>query len=297
MDGRASDAWNAARTSLVSTVDGRTLGVCEWGDPDSRPIIFLHGTPGSRLLRDAGDAYLRYRLRVYTYDRPGYGLSTPHPGRRVADVAADVGVIADHFGLENFGVAGVSGGGPAALAAAALLPGRVSRCATIVGNAPYGAEGLEFYADMEEETRQNYEHAVQGEDALQADWQAILEWANVGLTGVDMPDDVIAMLSEAVQESIRQGPAGYFDDCLSSVRDWGFSLDDVRVPTRIMVARDDTSSPPAHGQWVAAHLPEAELIWVDGGHLGPRGEAEFQLLSWVGGNESSSTARSTGPAA
>lgn len=164
-------------------------------------------------------------------------------------------------------------------------------------HAPYGAEGLDFYADMEEETRRNYEHAVQGEDALQADWQAILEWANAGLTGVDMPDDVIAMLSEAVQESIRQGPAGYFGDCLSSVRDWGFSLDDVRVPTRIMVARDDTSSPPAHGQWVAAHLPEAELIWVDGGHLGPRGEAEFQLLSWVGGNESSSTARSTGPAA
>lgn len=282
MERGVSGASNAAGTSLVSTVDGRTLGVCEWGDRAGRPIVFLHGTPGSRLLRDAGDAYLRYRLRVYTYDRPGYGVSTRLPGRRVADIAADVGAIADHFGLDDFGVAGVSGGGPGALAAAALLPGRVSRCATIVGNAPFGAEGLDFFAGMEEQTRRNYEHAVQGEDALQADWREILEWVNAGLPGVDMPDDVMAMLSEAVQESIRQGSAGYLDDCLASVADWGFSVDDVSVPTRIMVARHDTSSPPAHGQWLAAHVPDAELVWVDGGHFGPRGEAEFQLLSWVG---------------
>lgn len=282
MEGRASDALNGDRTSLVPTADGRTLGVCEWGDLDGRPIVFLHGTPGSRLLRDAGDAYSRYRLRVFTYDRPGYGVSSRLRGRRVADVAADVGTLADHFGLEDFGVAGVSGGGPGALAAAASLPGRVSRCATIVGNAPFGAEGLDFFAGMEEETRRNYQNALQGEDALQADWREILEWANAGLPGVDMPDDVMAMLSEAVQESIRQGSAGYVDDCLASVADWGFALKDVRVPTRIMVARDDTSSPPAHGQWLAAHVPNAELVWVDGGHLGPRGEAEFQLLSWVG---------------
>lgn len=282
MDGGASQAFNSDRTSLVSTAGDRRLGVCEWGDPEGQPIIFLHGTPGSRLLRDAGDAYLRYHLRVYTYDRPGYGLSTRLPGRRIAEVAADVEAIADHFGLDNFGVAGVSGGGPGALAAGALLSERVSRCATIVGNAPFGADGLDFFAGMEEETRRNYENALRGEDALQADWRQILEWANVGLPGLDMPDEVMAMLSGAVQESIRQGPAGYIDDCLASVRDWGFSLDAVSVPARIMVARDDASNPPAHGLWLAAHLPNAELIWVDGGHLGPRGEAEFELLSWVG---------------
>jgi len=205
----------------------------------------------------------------------------------VADAAADLGAIADHFGLDHFGVAGVSGGGPSALAAAAGLPGRVSRCATIVGNAPFGVEGLDFFAGMEDETRRNYEHAVEGEDALQADWREILEWANAGLPNLDMPHEVMAMLSEAVQESIRQGPGGYLDDCLASVHDWGFSLDDVKVPTQIMVARDDTSSPPAQGEWVAAHLPDAELVWVDGGHMGPRGEAEFQLLSWVGNGATS----------
>src|SRR5215207_2731904 len=135
--------------SIVSTSGGRQLGVCTWGDPEGIPMFWLHGTPGSRFLRHPGDGYRRNQQRVYTYDRPGYGLSTRVPGRRVADAADDVRAIADSFGLGQFGVAGVSGGGPPALAVAALLPDRVSRCAVVVGVAPFGAEGLDFFAGMD----------------------------------------------------------------------------------------------------------------------------------------------------
>jgi pimeloyl-ACP methyl ester carboxylesterase len=245
-------------------------------------MILLHGTPGSRFLRESDDGYLRNHLRVYTYDRPGYGLSTQAPGRRVADAAADVRTVADAFGLEQFGVAGISGGASPALAAAALLPDRVSRCATVVGSAPFTAEGLDFYDGMDEFAQHGWEHALLGEAALEADWRETLDWVNAEMPDLDLPDDVRAMLLEAFQESSRQGSAGYIDDCLSEVRDWGLSVQDVQAPTRIMLARDDTSVPAAHGEWLVHHLPDAELIWVDGGHFGPRDEPEMQLMNWVG---------------
>lgn len=270
------------RTVIVPTEDGRALGVCEWGDPDGAPIFWLHGTPGSRWLRHPGDEYLSHQLQVFTYDRPGYGLSTRVPGRCVADAAGDVRTIADHMGLERFGVAGVSGGASSALAAAALLSDRVTRCAVVVGGAPFTAEGLDFYAGMDEEARQGWERATRGKEALEADWREVLEWVSSGMPGLDLAGDVMTMLSETVHEATRQGSGGFIDDCLSEVRDWGFSLQDVRAPTRIMLARDDDSVPPAHGEWLVNHLPDATLQWVAGGHFGPRDEPEMQLLAWVG---------------
>lgn len=270
------------RTKVVDTPDGRRLGVCEWGDPDGAPMFWLHGTPGSRFLREPGDEYARRHLRVFTYDRPGYGVSTRLPGRRGADAAADIRAIADAFGLEQFGVAGVSGGSSPTLAAAALLPDRVSRCATVVGSAPFTAEGLDFYDGMDEYARHGWKHALLGEAALKADWRETMDWVKAGMPDLDVPEDDRAMLLEAFEESSHQGSAGYVDDCLSDARDWGLAVEDVHVPTRIMLARDDTSVPAAHGEWLVRHIPNAELIWVDGGHFGPRQEPEMQLLSWVG---------------
>ncbi len=268
------------QTRIVSTSDGRSLAV--WGDPDGAPMFWLHGTPGSRFLREPGDGYARNHLRVYTYDRPGYGLSTRSLGRRGADAADDVRAIADAFGLEQFGVAGVSGGSAPALAAAALLPDRVSRCATVVGSAPFTAEGLDFYDGMDDYARQIWLHGVEGEAALEADWRELMDWVEAGMPELDVPEADRAMLMEAFEESVRQGSAGYVDDCLSDARDWGLSVADIQAPTRFMLARDDTSVPAAHGEWLVRQLPNAELMWVDGGHFGPRHEAEMQLMTWVG---------------
>lgn len=270
-------------TVLVETPDGRQLGACQWGDPEGAPLFVLHGTPGSRFLRHAGDACAERGLRAITYDRPGYGVSTRRPGHTVADAAADIRSVADHLGVDRFGVMGISGGGPRALAAAALLPGRVTRCATVVSGAPPTAADLDFYAGMDEENRNAWEAARHPGTAFEADCEEVVAWVRDGLPGItfDSPDDE-TMLRDTFTEAVRQGDVGYRDDRLALVHDWGFALADVAVPTRLMFAEEDHANPRGHWDWLAAHLPTATLVPVPGGHFGPRQEPELRLVEWVG---------------
>ena len=131
----------------VRTPDGRKLHVLEGGDPDGLPVVVHHGTPGGALQYEphAVDAAER-GIRLLSYDRPGYGGSTPHEGRSVADAAADVSAIADALGIGDFGTYGGSGGGPHTLACAALLPDRVVGAVAIASVAPFPAEGLDWLA-------------------------------------------------------------------------------------------------------------------------------------------------------
>ena len=133
----------------VKTPDGRQLSTQVYGDPDGKPVFLLHGTPGSRLGPHPRPAVLhRLGVQLIAFDRPGYGESDRLEGRRVADAAADVLAIADAYGLDKFAIVGRSGGGPHALACAALLPERLTRAAVLVGLAPHGAEGLDWYDGM-----------------------------------------------------------------------------------------------------------------------------------------------------
>lgn len=271
------------RTELVDMEDGRRLGFCQWGDLDGAPVFMLHGSPGSRLLRQPVEDFVEKHLRVVTYDRPGYGVSTRMPGHLVADAAAEVRRIADHLGLDHFGVAGVSAGGPRAVAAAALLPDRVTRCATIVSVGPFTAGDLDFCEGMDEEARLEWQAAREGGAALDRYCAESLEWVQTGLPGLDLGDDVGTMLQQAFTEAFRQGVDGFRDDSEALARDWGFSVADVRVPTRVMIGIDDVSIPRSHGEWLASHIPDALLIEVPGDHFGPRAEPEKQLMGWVGG--------------
>src|SRR3954447_785740 len=109
-----------ART--IDLPDGRTLELHELGDRDGFPVLAHHGTPGS------GTLYERWGtpgVRLVAYDRAGYGGSTRNPGRSVADVVGDVHAIADALGFERFATWGLSGGGPHALACAALCDERL----------------------------------------------------------------------------------------------------------------------------------------------------------------------------
>ena len=119
---------------MVTVADKRSLTVAQWGDPDGTPILSLHGTPGSRLLRPPDeDAIRRAKINLITYDRPGYGASDRVPGRRVVDCVADIEAIVDALGVSRFAVTGRSGGGPHALAVAARLPDRVAVAECVVG--------------------------------------------------------------------------------------------------------------------------------------------------------------------
>jgi pimeloyl-ACP methyl ester carboxylesterase len=151
----------------LTTPDGRTLAVAEWGDPSGLGLFALHGTPGGRISCWEDPAiYARHGLRRFTLDRPGYGESTRQPGRSVADIVADITFIADTLGVSSFAVTGGSGGGPHALACAALMPDRVLRCLASVSIAPYGPDGIEGDAWFDGMTQGNvieFRAAIAGE--------------------------------------------------------------------------------------------------------------------------------------
>ena len=122
----------------VTTPDGRTLSVQIGGDEAGVPVVAHHGTPGCGLLYEGTVIDARARgICLIGYDRPGYGGSTRHPGRTVADAVDDVRAIAAALGVERIATWGASGGGPHALACAVLAPDLVAAAACIAGPSPY----------------------------------------------------------------------------------------------------------------------------------------------------------------
>ena len=197
----------------VQTSDGRTLAVAEWGDPNGVPVIMVHGTPGSRIgwsLDLTLDS--RHGIRRLSFDRPGFGESTRRRGRRVVDVVSDVVAIADALGVDRFVIAGGSGGGPHALACAALLPDRVMRCACQVSPAPRDADGLDWEAGRTEGNVMAYRAAREGEAAVRALCE---RWAKETLEKIsaeqaktlpdefDLPESDLAAAGEAPDRASR----------------------------------------------------------------------------------------------
>src|SRR5919202_4018235 len=123
--------------STIRLRDGRMLGYAEQGDPDGAPVLVFHGLPGSRFSRHPdGRIAERLRVRLFTFDRPGIGLSSPQPRRRILDWPRDVAEFADARGLDRFAVVGWSGGAPYALATAHELPERVTRVGLVAPVVP-----------------------------------------------------------------------------------------------------------------------------------------------------------------
>jgi len=274
-------------TRFEHTVEGpggRALRVVEDGDPGGVPLIAHHGTPGSRLLyrRWVEDASGR-GIRLIAYDRPGYGGSDRHSGRSVAEVAADVEAIADALGLDRILTQGRSGGGPHALACAALLGDRVAAAATLASVAPYDADGLDFLAGMGEDNVEELAAAVEGAEALTPWLEAVAprlleaepdELAE-GLKSLLSPPDVAvindglaAELIAVTGEGIRATRDGWLDDDLAFVKPWGFELDSISVPLQLWQGRQDLMVPAAHGEWLAEHIPGVDVRFSDDdGHL------------------------------
>jgi pimeloyl-ACP methyl ester carboxylesterase len=268
----------------IRTPDGRVLHAYDAGDPHGELVLVHHGTPCSGILARwwADDAAAR-GLRLVGYDRPGFGGSDRRPGRSVADVAADAATIADALSAPRFRTWGVSGGGPHALACAALLPDRVIAAATVASVAPFGADGLDWFAGMGQDNVDEFGAALAGEGELRPYLaNASAELVAAGRQGlveafgsIVSPVDV-AVLTGEVGEFVhawlvggqRAGYEGWLDDDLAFVRDWGFDLAGIRVPVLLLQGREDLMVPFAHGEWLASRVPTVQTrLTDDDGHL------------------------------
>jgi pimeloyl-ACP methyl ester carboxylesterase len=282
------------RATDVSPGGGRVLHVYDTGpaEPgivgarDTRlPVFWLHGTPqiGAPPV-PLFPAAAEHGVRWVSYDRPGYGGSSPVPGRDVASGAADVAVIADALGFDRFAVLGQSGGGPYALACAALLPHRVIGAVSMSGRAPYPADGLDWLAGMRPGSAAELNATLAGRDAL----VALLASEDDFDPEMFTPADRAALagdwkwISTVVGPALEQGTDGLIDDALASVGPWGFDPAVITVPVLLVHGTADRVMPSAHSEWLARRIGgSAELVLVkDAGHISVFAAAP-EALAWL----------------
>ena len=271
-------------TRTVLAGDGRVLALQEAGDPRGLPVVVHHGTPSAGVLYEPWSRHAEANgIRLIGFDRAGYGDSGRLPGRDVGAAAADVETIADALGLERFATWGISGGGPHALACAALCGDRLTAAASLAGVAPWGAEGLDWLAGMGEANVDEFDLVLAGEEPLRPAVER--ERAKMLETG---PDELTALLDTLLGDAdravlqggiaswmvtaqtngLRNSADGWVDDDLAFVTPWGFDPAAIARPVLILQGGDDRFVPRSHGVWLGEHVPGAE-VWLDDaeGHL------------------------------
>ncbi|MEA5444426.1 alpha/beta hydrolase [Gammaproteobacteria bacterium AB-CW1] len=254
----------------------RQLGWSEYGLADGRGIVYCHGTPGSRWeFAPAADLAAIFGLRVIVPDRPGYGASSPSPGRTLADFADDLAALLDHLALDQTGLLGFSGGGPHALAAALRLPERINRLGLVSSLAPFSDATT---VGMPESLQQFWQLA--GSDA-----EAFLAMLNDGLESTDTPLDLLlagappedqaifektgtSAYAASLTECLRPGLEGMLADAQALTSDWGITPKAPNCPVHLWHGSRDLNAPIAMGQWLSAHLGGIPLNqWADSAHF------------------------------
>ncbi|WP_246846277.1 alpha/beta fold hydrolase [Humibacter ginsenosidimutans] len=272
---------------------GHTRTVRVWdsgaggGQATAPVVIWHHGTPQTgRILAPIARAATRRGIRVISCARAGYQGTTSLEGRRVADAAADVVAVAAALGVERYATMGASGGGPHALACAALDPEHVVAAVTFAGIAPYvdepwwfegmaSPDGLRSAHEGGREARRRHAETSDFDESsfVDADWQALAgDWEALG-----------ADAGRAGAEARANGgvPWGEIDDDVAFVEDWGIELGQIECPAFIVQGGRDRVIPPAHSTAILSALPAGEL-WLRprDGHVSVLGALPI-ALEWM----------------
>jgi pimeloyl-ACP methyl ester carboxylesterase len=282
----AGAAWVPPATHELTVSGGRVVRYSRYGSQAGLPVVSLAGTPGTRWERPGVvSAMGQQGLRVVVPDRPGYGGSDRQPGRTVADVTADVVAVAHAQGWAQFAITGFSGGGPHALACAALLPGRVTCCAAVATPAPPGTPGADIFADAAKGDAEDFRLALRGEQALRPYLQ---DRAGNALAQLEAggPAPVPGEPADADQGRVIRlraaylGLDGWIDDVIALAHPWGFDLDGIDVPVSIWSGATDTRVPRGHADWLLAQLPAAQGYEHPGGH-DPSDASYRSIFGWI----------------
>jgi pimeloyl-ACP methyl ester carboxylesterase len=277
---RATATPGADRT--IRLRDGRELAYSEWGDLAGRPVVLLHGTPGSRLICLDQDATVAAGVRLLTVDRPGYGLSDPHAGRTVLGWVDDFIEFAERLELPPCPVIGWSGGGPYALALGFRLPDRITGIGLAAAQGPIDpVPGIE--AGLPEGARaalrllrQDYVAGVAATEERDAwfsgdGWERLFaeSWGDADDRVLADPATLEAMKT-LIREAARQGPAGYVADHIAESLPWSFSVSEITQRVHIWYGESDEPWVPMSADYLVANIPDVTLVTYPGeAHLFP----------------------------
>ena len=282
----------------VAVGEDRQIGFAEFGTAQGRAIFWLHGTPGARrqIPVEARVYAEQNSIRLIGIDRPGIGASTPFQYDNVLAFAKDLATIADTLGVEKMAVVGLSGGGPYTLACATAMPDRVVAAGVLGGVAPIvGPDGITgglmkvgaAVAPLIEVAGAPMRLAAVSLIRLirPVAEPALYIYAGISPEGdrkmLVRPEFKAMFLDDLLNGSRKQLAAPLADIVVFS-RDWGFRLDEVKVPVQWWHGDRDHIVPFAHGQHVVSKLPDAELHVLPGeSHLGGLGRAEDILRTML----------------
>lgn len=271
-------------TRYIQLEDDRQVSYCAYGDPDGKPVFYFHGTPGSRYeAQFSHPAGREYGYRIIAPDRPGIGRSDYVRGRRLLDWPKDVGEAAKRFGIDRFGVIGVSGGGPYALACCHVMPDRLD-FAVLMGSWGPVAEEPALWNEMAPLDR------LFGKLSKGAPWAFYLPFSFLGcaakvLSPAGFIRSIESSMSEAdkelmsdegmarffaddVKEAFRQGVRGPADDAILLYRDWGFGLEEIEIEVDLYHGKEDKFAPFRYATYLNEKLPNSNLHdYPEEGHL------------------------------
>jgi pimeloyl-ACP methyl ester carboxylesterase len=260
--------------SHVTTLsDGRDLGWIEFGTPDGWPVFGFHGTPGSRLQMGINEAAVcRADVRLIAPDRPGYGLSTLQPGRRLINWPDDVVQLADHLGIERFSVVGVSGGGPHAVVCASLLAERVVAAGIVSGAGPLSdpriavdaTNSTKLLTTLSRRRSRLLSTFFSVELALARRWPSkALDFMVKQLPPYDAEvlrrSDLRDLFERDVRHASRTAGQAQAQDFELFSSDWGFDLGAITVPVFLWQGDADKNVPPRHAEVMHEAMPESVL--------------------------------------
>ena len=279
--------------------DGRSIGFAEYGTPDGAPIFWFPGTPGGRrqIPPRAREAAEQRNVRLIAVERPGLGASTPHLYKSLLGWADDVEEIADRFGLDRFGLVGLSGGGAYVLACAYRLVERVIGGAVLGGIAPARGDDAPPGGAVGFAARGSFLLHAFREPFAHALWATVYSLRPLASPVFDLfvstmpegdqevmkrPEMKQMFLDDMLRASRRQLHALVYDAILFT-RPWGFSVREIRVPIRLWHGDADSFVPIEHAEHLADLIPDTELrVRPREGHMGNLDAAEEVLDSLLG---------------
>lgn len=285
-------------TRIVTTDAGQQVWIDMSGPANGFPVLRHAGSPGSRrLFGPAVECAAANGFRLISYDRPGFGDTPPMPNRSIADGAVETLAIARELGLSELAVWGFSGGGPYALACAALLPDLVVGCCVFSSIAPYDGQGLDFAAGWSDEHRKEvalfFEDPQTARDhfreeahdlfaALSTPEGWLERWGDAAGTDAAHSRETAEYLSLVQQDCLSRSDQGWWDDWQATLTPWGFDLAEIDSPVQLWHGECDQAVPPAHGHWLADRISGVDAHFLeDEDHTNIEENHQREAYEWL----------------